>query len=174
MKKALSVAASIIILALAFAGCEKQLIGEKAPPPLPESFSANVEAVFDTTAITAEFVQKSLDEFSVKILSPEILTPLTVNFENGACTVIYDGLEFKSDLSRFPQTEFGRLLIQALSDIRTDLDITKTYSEGIWTYSGSSERGIFLLKRDGETGAFTEFEIEGASLHIVFKDFKTE
>lgn len=174
MKKALSVAAAVLIFMFTAAGCEKQIIGEKTPPPLPESFSANVEAVFDTTAITADFVQKSQDEFSVKILSPEILTPLTVEYKSGVCTLNYDGLDFKTDLSRFPQAEFGKLIIQAISDIRADIDITKTYSEGIWTYSGSSERGVFVLTRDAETGAFIEFEIEGASLHIVFKDFKTE
>lgn len=174
MKKALSVAAAVLIFIFSAAGCEKKIIGEKSPPPLPESFSANVEAVLGTTEITAEFVQKSFEDFSVKILSPEILTPLTVNYKDGTCTVNYDGLDFKSDLSRFPQTEFGELLIQAISDIKADIDITKTYSEGIWTYIGSSERGVFVLTRNAETGAFIEFEIEGAPLHIVFKNFITE
>ncbi len=174
MKKALSVAAAVLIFLFSAAGCEKQMIGEKTPPPLPESFSANVEAVYNTTAITAHFIQKSQDEYSVEILSPEILTPLTVNFKGGICTLNYDGLDFKSDFSRFPQTEFGKLLIQAISDIKADIDIAKTYSDGIWSYSGSGERGVFVLTRDAETGAFLEFEIEGAPLHIVFKDFKTE
>ncbi len=174
MKKALSVTVAVIIFIFTAAGCEKQIIGEKTPPPLPESFSANVEAVYENTSIIALFKQKSADEFSVRILSPDILTPLTVEFKSGICTVNYDGLEFNSDLSRFPQTEFGKLLIHAISDIKVDIDISKTYSDGIWTYSGSSERGVFLLTRDAETGAFIEFEIEGAPLHIVFKDFKTE
>lgn len=152
-------------------GCEKQIIGEKTPPPMPEMFSANVEAVYDTTTVKARIVQKAFEEFSVNILSPEILTPLTVNFKNGVCSINYDGLEFNSDLSRFPQTEFGQLLFRAISDIKADIDISKTYSEGIWTYSGSTERGTFILTRDAESGAFIEFEIEGASLHIVFSDF---
>ncbi|MBQ4627189.1 MAG: hypothetical protein IJB45_08080 [Clostridia bacterium] len=171
MKKAFSVFAAAAIFLLTAAGCEKQIIGEKTPPPLPESFSATVEAVYGELTMTAEFTQNSFDDFSIKMISPEILSPLTVNYKEGFCKIIYDGLEFEADLSRFPQTEFGHLLTQAISDIKTDIEITKTYNEGIWSYSGSSERGIFTMTRNAETGAWLELEIEGAPLHVVFSDF---
>lgn len=173
MKKALSVSVAILIFIFAATGCEKQIIGEKTPPPVPEKFSSTVEAVYGDTTISALFTQNTFDDFSVKLLSPEILTPLTVTYINGVCRLNYDGLEFEADLTRFPQTEFGTLLTHAISDIKSDIDITKTYNEGIWTYSGSSERGIFTMTRDAESGAWLEFEIEGAPLHIVFKDFKS-
>lgn len=174
MKRAFSVFAAILIFILTAAGCKKQIIGEKTPPPPPEKFSATLEAVYGELTMTAELTQNSFDDFSIKMLTPEILSPLTVTYKEGNCKVIYDGLEFESDLTRFPQTEFGSLLTQAIADIKADIEITKTYNEGIWSYSGSSERGIFTMTRDAETGAWLELEIEGAPLHIVFTDFKTQ
>lgn len=173
MKKALSVFTAAIIILLAVTGCEKQIIGEKTPPPLPENFTSKLEAVYGEITMTAEFTQNSYDDFSIRILTPEILSPLTVIYKEGICKVIYDGLEFEADLSRFPQTEFGHLLTQTLSDIKADLEIAKTYNEGIWYYSGSGERGVFTMTRDAETGAWLELEIEGAPLHITFSEFKT-
>lgn len=174
MKRAFSVFAAVIIFLLTAAGCEKQIIGEKTPPPPPESFSAKLEVVFGDITMAADFTQNSPEDFSIKMLTPEILSPLTVTYQSGVCKIIYDGLEFESDMTRFPQTEFGSLLTQAITDIKSDIEITKTYNEGIWSYSGSSERGIFTMTRDAETGAWLELEIEGAPLHIVFSDFKTQ
>lgn len=174
MKKAFTLFTAVIIFLLTASGCEKQIIGEKTPPPPPESFTAKLEAVYGEITMTAELTQNSFNDFNIKMLTPEILSPLTVTYKEGVCKVTYDGLEFEADLSRFPQTEFGHLLTQAIADIKADIDITKTYSEGIWSYSGSSERGIFTMTRDAETGAWLELEIEGAPLHIVFSDFKTK
>lgn len=155
-------------------GCEKQIIGEKTPPPPPESYTATLEAVCGELTMTAEFVQNSYGDWTVKMLTPEILNKLIVTYKDGVCKINYDGLEFGSDFTRFPQTEFGQLLTQAITDIKADIEITKTYSEGVWSYSGSSERGVFTMTQNAETGEWLELEIEGAPLHIVFSDFKTK
>lgn len=172
MKKAFSVFAAIILLLAA--GCEKQSAKENVPPPLTTSFGANLAVDFGGTAMTAEITQKSGEEFEIHMLSPEIMTPLTLSYINGVCTVTYDGLEFESESNRFPQAEFGSLLTQALAYIGQDIDIQKTYSEGIWTYKGTGDRGVFSLTRNEETGAWLEFSVEGAGLKVTFSDFITQ
>lgn len=170
MKKAFSVFAALIILFAA--GCENQKISEsKAPPALPESFTSNLKITYGDTAMTAVFTQKTAGEYEVGILTPEILSPLTLAYANGVCTVTYDGLNFETDLNRFPQVSFGALLSETITCIKDGIDIQSTYSDGIWTYKGTGERGVFVITRDAETGAWIELSIEGAQLHVVFSDF---
>lgn len=169
MKRAFSVFAALLLLIAA--GCEKQSISKDAPPPVPTSFTANIKAVYGDTEMTALFTQKSADSFEIQMLSPEILKPLALSYASDICTVTYDGLKFETDLTRFPQTAFGALLTQSLTDTAQGIDVQKTYADGIWTYTGTGERGVFVLTRNAETGAWLELEIEGAQLHVVFSDF---
>lgn len=171
MKKAFSVFAALILIFAA--GCENQKITEtKTPPPLPEAFTANLKIVYGETAMTAAFTQKSFEEYEVKMLTPEILSPLILTYSNGVCTVTYDGLKFETDLNRFPQVSFGALLTESVANIREGIDVQTTYTDGIWTYKGTGERGVFVLTRDAETGAWLELSIEGAQLHVIFSEFK--
>lgn len=172
MKKVFSVFAALIMLLAA--GCENQKITEsQTPPPIPEAFSSNLKIVYGDTSMTAAFTQKSFEEFEFRMLTPEILSPLALGYKGGICTVTYDGLKFETDLNRFPQVTFGTLLTEAISNIRDGIDVQTTFSEGIWTYKGTGERGVFVLTRDAESGAWLELSIEGAQLHVVFSEFKT-
>ena len=156
------------------AGCENQKITEsESPPPIPEAFTANLKIVYGETVMTAVFTQKSFEEFSLQMLTPEILKPLALGYSNGTCTVTYDGLKFETNLNRFPQVAFGALLTESISGIRDGIDIQTTYSDGIWTYKGTGERGVFVITRDAQNGAWLELSIEGAQLHVVFSDFRT-
>lgn len=168
MKRAFSILAALIFLLAA--GCEKQRIDETAPPAAPTAFTANLNVTFGDTAMTAKITQNSPDNFEIQMLSPEIMESLALTYSSGVCTVTYDGLKFETDLSRFPQAEFGALVTQTLSDIAQDINIQKTYSEGIWTYRGTGERGTFTLTQSGETGAWLELAVDGADLHVVFND----
>ncbi len=169
MKRAFSILAAFIFLLAA--GCEKQRIDETSPPPAPTAFTANLNVTFGDTAMTAKLTQSAPDNFEIQILSPEILNSLALAYANGACTVTYDGLKFETDLTRFPQAEFGALVTQTLSDVAQDMNVQKTYSEGVWTYKGAGERGTFSLTQSGETGAWLELAVDGADLHVVFDDF---
>lgn len=171
MKKAFSVFA--VVFMIIAAGCENPKISDSAsPPPVPEAFSSDLKIVYGEVVMTAEFTQKSFEEFELKMITPEILSPLTLNYKSGVCSVTYDGLKFETDLNRFPQVTFGALLTDAISGIRDGIDVQTTYSDGIWTYKGTGERGVYVLTRDAESGAWLELSIEGAQLHITFSDFK--
>ena len=171
MKKAFCIFAAMILIFAS--GCEKPDVTQsKAPPPIPEAFTANLKIVYGETAMTALFTQKSFVDFTLQMLTPEILSPLALGYNDGICTVTYDGLKFETDLNRFPQVTFGALLTETITSIKDGIDVQTTYSDGIWTYKGTGERGVFVLTSDGETGAWLELSIEGAQLHVVFSDFK--
>ncbi len=169
MKKAFSFFAAIVLLLAA--GCEKQTQKDLTPPPAPTAFTANLDVTFGNTEMTAKITQKSAEEYEIQILTPEILNSLMLRYADGICTVTYDGLKFETDLSRFPQAEFGALLTQTLTDVIQDINVQKTYSDGIWTYHGTGERGSFSLTASGETGAWQSLSIEGAGLNAVFSEF---
>lgn len=171
MKKAFSLFAALMIFLAA--GCEKQSNPKsQTPPPLPSAFTANLDIKFDNIQMTAALTKNAADDYTVKLLTPEIMSPLTLNYIDGGCEVTYDGLKFETDLNRFPQSEFGGLLTAALSDIEHGIDVETMVSDGVITHKGNGERGIFTVKRNSETGELLELSIEGAQLHIVFSEYK--
>lgn len=169
MKKAFSVFA--VFMLMLTAGCEKQNNTQNSPPTAPSSFTSNIKAVYGDIEMTALLTQIAAEEFIIDFLTPEALSPLSLEYKSGSCTVMYDGLKFETDINRFPQAEIGALLTQAISDTVQGFEIQTTYSEGIWTYKGTGERGSFTITRDAETGAWLEFKADGAKLHIIFTDF---
>ncbi len=169
MKKAFWIFAALMLLLAA--GCEKQEQKESTPPPPPTAFTAKLDVAFNGTAMTAELKQISAEEYEIQILTPEILNSLNLRYTDGICTVTYDGLKFETDLSRFPQAEFGALLTQTLTDVIQGINIQKTYSDGTWTYHGTGERGSFALTANGETGAWLSLSIDGAELKADFSEF---
>ena len=170
MKKAFSFFAVIVFLLAA--GCEKQGKSVESPPPAPTSFSCEITATYGKSEATALLTQNAAEDFTVQFLTPEALSPLSVEYKNSGCKVTYDGLSFETDLNRFPQTELGSLLTNALSDAVQGINLQTTYADGIWTYTGTCERGVFKLTRSEETGEWIDFTAEGADLKIVFSDFK--
>lgn len=170
MKKLFPILAAILLLQ----GCSALPVKPSAPPPPPSAFTANVAVTYGEYEITAIFTQNSIGSYILKMLTPATLEPLAIAFEGGVCTVTYDDLKFETDLKRFPQTGFGALLIEVLEDIADNTEIGTSYSEGIWTYSGSNDSGSFILTQDNATGAWLALEIESAQLKIAFSDFTSK
>ncbi len=172
MKKAFSIFAAVLLLLMA--GCEKQLTPKaEAPAPIPPSFTAKLEVAFGETTMTANLKKNSANDYFIQILSPEIMSSLGLAYKDDVCTVTYDGLKFETDLNRFPQAEFGALLTGTLTDIEQGIDIETAYADGIRTYRGTGERGVFEVTRNEKTGEWLELSIEGAQLHVKFSEYKT-
>ena len=163
---------SVLIVLVLISGCSNKNITQTKTVSPPEKYSVNLDVAFRNIKMTALMTKLSPKKVEIQILSPEIMTPLSLLYENGVCTVTYDGLKFETDLNRFPQVAFGALLTESIANIREGIDIQTTYADGIWTYKGTGERGIFVLTRDAETGAWLELSIEGAQLQVVFSEFK--
>lgn len=160
-----------VLLLIISAGCKKEENIQKETVSPPSVYSANLDISFRESKMTAKLTKHSSQKYEVQMLSPEIMTPLNLIFENGVCTVSYDGLKFETDLKRFPQSEFGALLTQALIDVDNGI-ITKNISEnGLTTYRGITDYGDFILIQDAKTGLWKEFSIDGASLKIIFSNY---
>ncbi len=167
MKNALPFFAAVIIILTA--GCEKQS-KNTAPPPPPASFSADLSVNFCGTEMKATLIQKNSDEFEMKMSSPEIMSDLTLIYSNGECTATYEGLEFKTEVNRFPQAEFGSMLTRALSYIGQDIDIQKTFGSNIWTYKGLLDRGEFAITQNADNGDWICFTVQAADLTVNFSN----
>ncbi len=169
MKKAFSVLAALILMLAA--GCKNREAPQNTPPPAPTAFTSEIKAIYKGVEMTAEFTQNSAEDFTVDFLTPKALEPLSLEYKNGSCTVIYNGLEFESSPDRFPQAEICALLTYALSDAAENFELQTSFANNIWTYKGTGERGVFSLTRDAETGNWLEFRADGANLYIAFNNF---
>ena len=153
------------------AGCEKQDKTNIYDGDIPNSFKATAEITFREMFLTAQVNRNENGELNVKILSPEILAPLEINCKNGVCSATYDGISFSADSNRFPQADFVRIAAQAFDYVQANIDLKKTVSDGVTTYQGSTDSGVFALNMDSQSGEWLDLSVEGAQLHIVFKDF---
>lgn len=169
MKKIIPLLAAILLLA----GCNSLPVPPDSPPLPPVAFTADAAVTYGEYEMTANFTQNSYESFKLKMLTPSALEPLAITFEGGVCSVTYDDLKFETDLTRFPQTAFGTVLIDTLKSIAADAEVTKSYSDGVWTYSGTTDAGDFILTQSNDTGAWLTLDIESAQLKIVFSNFTT-
>ncbi len=133
-----------------------------------------MDITFGETNMKAKLAKHSSQKYEIDVISPEILKTLNLVYEDGICTVTYDGMTFETDVRRFPQSEIGALLTQALND--SDGGITsKTFSEdGTIIYKGITDYGDYTLIQDAETGLWKEFSVDGAKLKITFSDYITK
>lgn len=154
-----------------FTGCQKEADSPKTPVSAPTAFSANIDVMFGETNMKAKLTKHMSQKYEINVLSPEILKPLNLVYENGICTVTYDGMTFETDLKRFPQSEIGALLTQALGDAYGGITTKSFPEDGTIIYKGITDYGDFILIQDAETGLWKEFSVEGASLKIVFSDY---
>ncbi len=121
----------------------------------------------------AKLTKISAQKYLINVLTPEILNNMSLEYENGNCKVTYDGLSFETDSNRFPQSEIGSLLTQALSDTDGGLTVKTLTEDGNILYKGITDYGDYYLILDAETGLWKEFSVDGASLKIKFSDYIT-
>ena len=172
MKRFLSLIAAAIMLFAA--GCEKQPEAQKNNPSIPKSFSTNAEITFRDLYMTANLTVNEENGFVIRMLTPEVLSPLEITYKSGVCTASYDGIAFSVEPDRFPQAAFVHTAAQAFAYALADVELKKSVSDGIISYQGSTDSGVFVLTQDAQSGALRDLSIEGAQLHVIFKDFKSE
>ena len=164
---------SVLMVLILTSGCKnKTNLQPKSVSP-PEKYSVNLDVAFRNINMTALMTKLSPEKFEIQMLSPEIMTPLSLLYENGVCTVTYDGLTFESDFNRFPQCEFAALLTRALNDVESGIAVSQITENGDIIFKGITDCGEFILTQNSETGHWKEFSINGASLKIVFSEYKS-
>ncbi len=164
---------SVVLVFLLISGCNNPQKPLKKSISPPDQYSVNLDVTFRNINMTALMTKHSPEKFEIKMLSPEILTPLSLIYENGICTVTYDGLTFESDFNRFPQSEFAALLTRALNDVDSGISVSESTENGDIIFKGITDYGEFALTQDSETGLWKEFTVNGASLHVIFSAYKT-
>lgn len=163
-----------VMLTIITAGCEKQNKTDFSSKDICNSFTAKAEITFRDLYMTAQITRSKNGELKVKFITPESLSALETVCLDGECSASFDGIEFSSDSGRFPQAEFTAIAAQAFDYVQTGIDLKKTVSDGKTTYHGSTDSGVFALNRDSQSGSWLDLSVEGAQLHIVFKEFKPE
>ena len=172
MKKVLLLFA--VILTVFIAGCEKQNNAARSSQHIPNAFTAKAEITFRDSFMTAQITRNEKGELTTKMLSPDALSPLEIVWSNGVCSATYDGISFVADQSRFPQAEFANIVAQTLDYVQANIDLKKTVSDGVTSYQGSTQSGVFIINQDSQSGAWLDLSVEGAQLHIVFKEFNVQ
>lgn len=161
----------VVLIVLLISGCNKE-INQKNEAVTPPSFdSVILDVTFKSTEMSAKLTKHSPQKYELQMLSPEIMKPLNLIYENDICTVTYDGLTFETDMKRFPQSEFGGILISSLKDIDGGIISKTPADDGTIIYKGITDYGDFNLIYDKNTGLWKEFSVEGAELKIIFRDY---
>lgn len=169
MKRILSL--TVALLMLISAGCAAKPVVPDSPPTPPASFTSNITAVFGEHTVTAKFTQSSPGICTLDFLTPATIEPLEISYNSGSCTVTYDNLKFETDLSRFPQTAFGSVMVDTFKKLADETDVSCCYADGLWTYSGDNSAGKFTLTQNYETGFWQLLTVESVNLKIDFTDF---
>ncbi len=156
------------------AGCEKQNNAPENVPVIPKTFSANADITFRDLYMTAKISVTEENGFVVKMLTPEVLSPLEISCKNGVCSATYDGIGFSVKPDRFPQADFVNTAAQALAYTLANVELKKSVSDGVISYQGNTDGGVFILTQDAQSGALLDLSVEGSQLHMVFKNFKTQ
>ena len=163
----------LLIALLLFCGCGKQEF-QKTPdtaPKAPDSFTANLTVSYDGNEMTATMVQNSFASYSFDMLSPAALEPMALSIEGGLCTVTYNDLRFETNMERYPQTAFCSVVADILDSLPTDTSLTPTFADGVWTYTGKTDTGEYVLTQNADTGAWQTLSVNSIGLHIIFDNF---
>lgn len=156
------------------AGCEKQNKEKHSSQEICSCFAAKAEITFRDMFMTAQITRCENGEFKVRFITPESLAPLEIICLDGNCRATFDGIEFSTATDRFPQAEFAAVAAQAFDYAQANIDLKKTVNDGKTTYQGSTDSGVFILNQEPHSGNWLDLSIEGAQLHIVFKEFQSE
>ncbi len=161
-----------VFLAIFTAGCEKQNKTDFSSNDICNAFTADAEITFKELFMTAQVTRSENGELKIKLLTPEAVAPLEIICLNGNCRASFDGIEFSTATDRFPQAEFAAIAAQAFDCAQANVDIKKAVTDGNNAYHGSTDSGVFTLTQDAQNRNWLDLSVEGAQLHMVFKNFK--
>ena len=175
LKRALLVFVSVLLLA--FGGCTSggQGGGDKdSAPVLPQSYTADLVIDYNGKVSQAKYVQRSLGDCEIEFTEPVAIKGLKIAYKGTTCTLSYAGLKFDADLSSFPESNLGKMMIEAFKSAAQDTTVKKTRSGDRWKYEGETSEKKFLIMQNAETGFFESFEMPAYNLKIELKNIKAQ
>lgn len=162
----------LLIALLLFCSCGKQEFQSNGntPPKIPDTFTADLAVSYNGNEMTATMRQNSFASYIFDMLTPDALAPMMLSFEGGLCTVTYNDLRFETDVGRYPQTAFCSVVADILDTLPT-ANLTPTCADGVWTYTGNTDSGAFVLTQKADTGAWQNLSVESLGLEVTFSNF---
>ncbi len=143
---------------------------EKNTPPLPDlNFTGNISVTYNNFDMKCTIENVLADKCTVTVTEPEILSGLTVCFENGVSTFSFQDIVYNIDPSLSQRVEFVSVFSESVKKILSSSEYKKL-ENGNWLYTGVSDFGKFLLVQDITSGYPISFRIPEAGLSITFSD----
>ena len=170
---------SALILAfvlLIFAGCSKTENPKKEDeaPVVPTAYSADLYITYKNKVIEGKYTQKALGNSEIKFTSPRALNGVMIKYEGTKCTFGYAGLSLSTDLSKIPETNLGKMMIESMQSAAQDSTITKAKKDGKWIYTGENSGHEFTITQDAKTGFFEVFEMAEYELKAELRNFTVD
>lgn len=164
MKKLLVLLVMIVLLG----GCG----AEKNTPPLPDlNFTGNISVTYNNFDMKCTIENILADKCTVTVTEPEILSGLTVCFENGVSTFSFQDVSYDIDSSLSRRIEFVSAFSESVKKIMSSAECQKL-ENGNWLYTGASDFGKFFLVQDETSGYPVSFRIPESGLSVTFNDMK--
>ncbi len=153
-----------------FTACSHEGKTVREQPKIPMSFSTNLQVMYKDNEINAawEFLPEGN---CITIKTPESVAGMELIFSGSECSVKYKGLEFETDLSRFPQSVFGSILVSAFETSLNTAAVTTTYKNDCWLHEGTLSTGGFTLAQNSD-GTLKYLSVPSLDLTINFSEFK--
>lgn len=167
MKKLLAAVAAVLLLLAA--GCQNSQ--EKEIPPLPESYSANINLTYGNSSMGAVFTQSAPGTYGVDVIEPDILDPISFSYEGEKTVTEFDGITLGEENASIPQKDACSMLIEALAQVYSGSATESPPNNGTITYSGVIDGGSFTLTRSSQSGNWIEFTVNDSELDILFSNF---
>lgn len=171
------IALLLTLAVLAFAGCSKtqdNKNNEEQAPVVPTAYSADLYITYKTKTIEGKYIQKALGNSEIKFTAPRSLNGVSIKYEGTKCTFGYAGLSLSTDLSKIPETNIGKLMIESMQSAAQDSSITKAKEDNKWIYSGQTSGHEFIITQDAKTGFFESFEMPEYDFKAELRNFTVD
>ena len=175
MKRLIALILSAMLLLLA--GCSDKTAKEpekETTPVVPSSYSADLHINFNDKIIEGKYIQQSLGNIEIKFTSPRAIKGVSIKYEGTECTFGYAGLTLSTDLSKLPETNVGKMMIESFKKASGDSAITKEKVEDKWIYKGTNNEKEFTITQDAKTGFFEKIEMPFYKFTAELTNFVTE
>ena len=166
MKRMIAVLITAILL---LCGCT----AKRNLPPVPDlNFNAEINVIYRQYKFSGT-VQNTLNgPCIISVTEPEMLSGLQVIVNNGVCSLKLGSLSYDIDKNSFPQTDFMKSFVTALTDSLSTSEFQKN-EDGSYTLKGNTEVGDYELLLSGETGYPMSLKIKDIDFFAEFKCVKS-
>jgi len=162
-----------LLFVFAFMGCKNKEGKSSTPPAIVPSYEADVKISFNDVEITCHVVQQNFEETEIEIYTPEELKGFIISKTQDGCSLKFKDMDYKMDLSKYPNASFAQIMTQAYSSLVNSDGIKVTKNNKYWIYQGSIDSGKFIITQNDETGFINKIEVPKVGMIAEFSNIKS-